>query len=419
MTNTKACAIILNREGELLMQLRDEEPGKGTWVLFGGGVKEGETEEQALRREIEEELGFTIGAVDFLGRYEDNSIVQAVYVVKDAAKTEGLVLREGSDMGFFSASKLQTLAIGFNFKHVINDFLKKTEKTMENQNIDKIEKLDYYALRAANELAGWKYPEFTIKKSSRNIFVGSGDADNTGRILAQNFGGCGFSVVDYKRFFENNPEKDSIIYIVNASGAKDGVKMAQWLTENGWQPKLITSNPEPPAGKFLKPEDIFVFPAIIEPPTYNVSTYAAMLYGILKEDISGLADKIKGLPVPNLRKYKFVFFMSDDKYEIIGRMGKRKVAETLAGIGADAGGYSNAAHGMLLQPNPDRLVFCLNCDHSGPGDVYKLEADSYLGLLLSMHYIIGKNQTDRDSETILRNYFDNAKKQGWEFNKVW
>jgi hypothetical protein len=150
-----------------------------------------------------------------------------------------------------------------------------------------------------------------------------------------------------------------------------------------------------------------------------VSTYAAMLYGILKENIGGLENKIKNLPIPNLRKYKFVFFLADDKYEIVARMAKRKVVETLAGIGADGGGYSNAAHGMLLQPNPDRLVFCMNCKYDGAGDVYNLDVDSYLGLLLCIHYIIGKNQTDQDSQNILRNYFENAKKQGWKFNKVW
>jgi len=74
---------------------------------------------------------------------------------------------------------------------------------------------------------------------------------------------------------------------------------------------------------------------------------------------------------------------------------------------------------MLLQPNADRLVFCINCKYDGPGDSYELNIDSYLGSLLSIHYIIGKNQTDQDSENILRNYFENAKKQGWEFNKVW
>lgn len=292
-------------------------------------------------------------------------------------------------------------------------------KSMGNQNLEKIETLDHYAIKALENLPNWKYPELKIEKTSRNVFVGSGDADNTGRILAHNFGGHGFSVVDYKSFFENNPEPDLNVYIVNASGAKDGIKMAKWLTENGWQPKLITSNPEPPAGKFLKSENIIVYPAIVEPPTYNVSTYAAMLYGILKEDIASLKEKIESIKVPDLRKYKFIFFLTDDKYEIIARMAKRKLGETLAGVGADGGGYSNAAHGMLLQPNPDRLVFCINCKYDGPGDSYELNVDSYLGLLLCVHYIVGKNQTDRDSENILKNYFENAKKQGWEFNKIW
>ncbi len=290
---------------------------------------------------------------------------------------------------------------------------------MENLEEQKIETLDYYALQALENLPKWEYPKLEIQKTGRNVFVGSGNADNAGRILAQNFGGAAFSVVDYQKFFDNCPEKDLNIYIINASGGKDGVKMAQWLTQNGWQPKLITSNPEPPAGKFLRLEDIFAFPAIKEPPTYNVSTYAAMLYGILKEDISGAADRIKNLQVPDLRKYKFVFFLCEDKYGVIGRVAKRKVAETLAGLGADGGGYSNAAHGMLLQPNSDRLVVCLNCDYEGQGDSWRFDTDSYVEAMLSIHYIIGKNQNEQDSQNILRNYFENAKKQGWQFGKLW
>lgn len=421
MEKVKVCAIILNRRNEFLLQLRDEEPQKGKWVLFGGGANPGEDEKQALLREINEELGYNIVQFHFFKNYQNNGLKQSIYIIDDKVRLRDLVLHEGAAMKFFAARDLQNIDIGFNFKEIINDFNDSFLNTnhMENIGNQKIEKLDFYAIRTANEMAQWKYPDLKIAQTSRNVFIGSGDADNTGRILAQNFGGCGFSVVDYKRFFENNPERDSSIYIVNASGAKDGLKMAQWLTQNGWRPKLITSNPEPPAGKFLKPEDIFVFPAIVEPPTYNVSTYAAMIYGILKENIDGLSGILSNLPVPDLRKYKFIFFLADDKYEIVARMAKRKIAETLAGIGADGGGYSNAAHGMLLQPNPDRLVICLNCKYDGPGDVFQIQADSYIGLLLGIHYIIGKNQTESDSENIMKNYFENAKKQGWEFNKFW
>lgn len=290
---------------------------------------------------------------------------------------------------------------------------------MENWENQKIETLDYYVAKTLKNLNNWDYPELEIKKTSRNVFVGSGNADNTGRILAREFGGAGFSVVDYQSFFTKCDDKNYDVYIINASGGKDGVKMAKWLTQNGWQPKLITSNPEPPAGEFLRPEYIFAFPSFKEPPTYNVSTYAAMLYGILKENIVGAAERINNLSVPNLRKYKFVFFLCDDKYEIAGRVAKRKVAETLAGLGADAGGYSNAAHGMLLQPNGDRLTVCVNCDYEGEGDYWRFDAGSYVEAILSIHYIIGKNQTEADSRNIWRNYFANAQKHGWKFGKIW
>ena len=287
---------------------------------------------------------------------------------------------------------------------------------MEDQ---KIEKLDHYAIKTLEGLPKWKYPEFKIEKSGKNIFMGSGDAANTGKIFAQVLGGHALNICDYQMFFENMPCPDSNIYIVCASGGKDGTKMAQWLTGKGWQPKLITSNPEPPMGKFLRPEDIFVFPANNEPPTYNVSTYASMIYWLLKENLQEISDKIKNLEIPDLRKYKFIFFMVQDKYEAIGKMATRKVSETLAGIGANGCGYSNAVHGMLIQPNENRLIFCMNCKYDGPDDAYELNIDSHLGLLLCLHYIIGKNQTEQDSKNILQNYFENAKKQGWEFNKVW
>lgn len=287
---------------------------------------------------------------------------------------------------------------------------------MENQ---KIEKLDRYALKTLESLPGWKYPDFKIDKNVNNVFMGSGDAANTAKIFAQTLKGQALNICNYQTFFENEPSRNSIVYIICASGGKDGTKMAQWLTEKGWQPKLITSNQEPPMGKFLKAEDIFVFPSITEPPTYNVSTYAAMIYWLLKEDLAQIESKVKNLEIPDLRKYKFIFFMVQDKYEAIGRMAVRKVSETLAGVGANGCGYSNAVHGMLIQPNSDRLVFCINCKYDGPGDAYELDIDSYLGSLLCLHYIIGKNQTDQDSENILRNYFENAKKQGWEFNNVW
>lgn len=60
-----AVAAIILVDGErYLLQLRDNVPQiffPGHWGLFGGAVEPGESEEQALRREVEEEIGIAIG----------------------------------------------------------------------------------------------------------------------------------------------------------------------------------------------------------------------------------------------------------------------------------------------------------------------------------------------------------------------
>ena len=59
-----AVGVLLRAGGEFLLTSRP--PGKvyeGYWEFPGGKLEEGESVEQALRRELEEEIGITIGAV--------------------------------------------------------------------------------------------------------------------------------------------------------------------------------------------------------------------------------------------------------------------------------------------------------------------------------------------------------------------
>lgn len=56
-----ASLMLVDEHGRYLMQLRDDIPGilyPGHWGLFGGAIEPGETPEAAMRRELEEEIGF-------------------------------------------------------------------------------------------------------------------------------------------------------------------------------------------------------------------------------------------------------------------------------------------------------------------------------------------------------------------------
>jgi len=285
----------------------------------------------------------------------------------------------------------------------------------------KIKHLDYYVLKIIEKLKIWKYPELKIEKDDSNIFLGSGTAASVGKLFAEKFNGISLNVSNYKRFFEKANKKNfTSINIINASGGKDGLKMASYLAKKGFRLNLITCNKDAPAKKFIKEKNIFVFPSFIEPPTYNVSTYSSMIYWLFKEDIGAIKKLISSIEIPNLKKYKYIFFLSSDKYDVVAEIASRKVAETLEGVGSNGDGFSNASHGMLRQPNKDRLIFCLNQKYPQKNNtVYELKIDSYLGLILSTYYIIGRNQTNRDTKNLLKDYKIISKRLGWKFNKVW
>jgi 8-oxo-dGTP diphosphatase len=60
-------AVIMDDHGRVLLMERGTEPFRGTWVLPGGLVDPGETVEQAVVREVLEELGLTVAVVRLIG----------------------------------------------------------------------------------------------------------------------------------------------------------------------------------------------------------------------------------------------------------------------------------------------------------------------------------------------------------------
>jgi len=52
--------VVLDGSGRLLLVLRGREPAAGTWSIPGGRVESGETDAQAVRRELAEETGLYV-----------------------------------------------------------------------------------------------------------------------------------------------------------------------------------------------------------------------------------------------------------------------------------------------------------------------------------------------------------------------
>ena len=113
MPATVALAM-LQRDGRWLMQLRDDVPGivgPGCWGLFGGHLEPGETPEQALRRELLEEIGWGGAALEFRLLHHHPRRLAHVFVGELTVPLQRLQLLEGQDMALVGEAELRSGAI--------------------------------------------------------------------------------------------------------------------------------------------------------------------------------------------------------------------------------------------------------------------------------------------------------------------
>lgn len=91
-------AIITDSQGRLLLIKRGHEPEAGRWSLPGGRVKTGESDSQAVMREVGEETGLRVEPGRLVGTVERPGPGGAVYHISDyAATVSGGLLTAGDD----------------------------------------------------------------------------------------------------------------------------------------------------------------------------------------------------------------------------------------------------------------------------------------------------------------------------------
>jgi 8-oxo-dGTP diphosphatase len=117
---------ILTDGGKILLIRRGHEPEKGRWSLPGGRIEPGETDQQALVREVREETGLEVIPGPLAGAVDRPGPGGRVLVIRDyAATVTGGVLAAGDDADdarWFSVRDLDTVSLTTGLKEVLYEW---------------------------------------------------------------------------------------------------------------------------------------------------------------------------------------------------------------------------------------------------------------------------------------------------------
>jgi ADP-ribose pyrophosphatase YjhB (NUDIX family) len=124
---------IIQKESHILLVKRMNEPFKGYFALPGGFVNEGETVEDAARRETREETSVDIELVDILGVYSDPTrdprghIMSTVFTGKishNNEKIEALARDDAAAIDWIDLEEVERIHLAFDHEKIISDYKK-------------------------------------------------------------------------------------------------------------------------------------------------------------------------------------------------------------------------------------------------------------------------------------------------------
>jgi 8-oxo-dGTP diphosphatase len=129
-----AAIILENDKGEFLLYLRDNKPSipfPDHWDLIGGHVEEGETPEQALVREVKEELDIDLKEYTFYRKYEcltgdayEN--IKYIYTGRINIPIEEITLLEGVRPQYFTREEIPRVKFANILKSIVMDYINDT-----------------------------------------------------------------------------------------------------------------------------------------------------------------------------------------------------------------------------------------------------------------------------------------------------
>jgi len=140
--DTVALIVLYDRERRLLLQHRTENAPvlPGYWAFFGGGIQEGETPEDAVRREAVEELNYKLKApLFFIKQYfktDTNEGYMYVYIEAFNEDKSFLTLQEGQGWGWYNESETDSLKMINHDREVIKLINQYLDSKINSSEID-------------------------------------------------------------------------------------------------------------------------------------------------------------------------------------------------------------------------------------------------------------------------------------------
>jgi 8-oxo-dGTP diphosphatase len=130
---TPAIDTIIEKDSQILLVKRKNEPFKGYLVLPGGFLNEGEKVEDAAKREVKEETSLDIELIDILGVYSDpmrdprEHIMSTIFIGKISHsndKAEALAQDDAAAIEWINLEVIDNRSFGFDHKKILSDYKK-------------------------------------------------------------------------------------------------------------------------------------------------------------------------------------------------------------------------------------------------------------------------------------------------------
>ncbi len=115
-------------EPGVLLFLRDNKddiPYPNCWDILGGHVENGETPDQCIVREMQEEIGLDIGTPQLFRKYTMNDRVEYTYWQPFTLDIGDIQLNEGQALRWFTENEIRNMKeadLAFGFRDVLFDF---------------------------------------------------------------------------------------------------------------------------------------------------------------------------------------------------------------------------------------------------------------------------------------------------------